>query len=196
MPCEHRFLNELIPNWELEYLFIGTFNPAWNNNNAVQADYFYGRIRNNFWCILPKVFGDENLKNQNKEVKLNYIKSKKIGITDLITKVINADSENPIDINNLTIKFSDTILNKYKLEFNTLKIKELILKNKNTLKGVYLTRSTLNGIDQIAKNWNEIESFCEKNDIKTAKLKTPANYGGGCILKSIDWFEKINFKEK
>jgi len=57
MPCEHRFLNDLIPNWELEYLFIGTFNPSWNNNNAVQADYFYGRVRNNFWCILPRSSG-------------------------------------------------------------------------------------------------------------------------------------------
>ena len=53
MSCTHRFENQLIPNWEIEHLFIGTFNPSWDLNNAGQADYFYGRVRNNFWCILP-----------------------------------------------------------------------------------------------------------------------------------------------
>ena len=94
MPCEHRFINELIPDWELEYLFVGTFNPSWNINNAIQADYFYGRNTNNFWCILPRVFGGENLKYSNRETKVKYIKKKKIGITDLVRIVPMADINN------------------------------------------------------------------------------------------------------
>ena len=191
MSCEHRFLNELIPDWEIEHLFIGTFNPSWNKNNSIQSNYFYGRIRNNFWCILPQVFGGNNLKNEKLETKYDYINLKKIGITDLITKVVNAEIENPEDVLKLTTKFSDQVLNSYQLEFNTSNIKELILRHKKTLKGVYLTRSTLSGISQIANNWNEIENFCKQNSIYTAKLKTPANYGGGCNRKSIDWKEKI-----
>ena len=191
MPCPHRFENQLIPNWEIEHLFIGTFNPSWNLNNAVQADYFYGRIRNNFWCILPIVFGGDNLKYENLEAKLNYIQANKIGITDLIKQVINADIENPHDVLNLTTRFSDNVLNNYELEFNNEAIKKLILRNLNTIKGVYLTRSTLNGINQIANSWTEIEIFCIQNNIHTGRLRTPANYGGGCILKSIDWTNKI-----
>jgi G:T/U-mismatch repair DNA glycosylase len=191
MPCKHRFVNELIPNWEIQHLLIGTFNPSWNENNAVQADYFYGRIRNNFWCILPKVFGGNNLKYENLATKLQYLKTKKIGITDLISNIQNADDKNVNDIKNLTKGFSYNVLNKYQLEFETENIKKLILQNIKTLKGVYLTRSTLNGINQISENWIEIEKFCAKHSIRTDKLKTPANYGGGCVLKSEDWRTKI-----
>jgi len=191
MACPHRFENQLVPVWEIEHLFIGTFNPSWNLNNAVQADYFYGRIRNNFWCIMPIIFGGNNLKYSDFATKLEYIQTHKIGITDLITEVINAQIENEIDVLNLTTRFSDNVLNRYQLEFNTEKIKKLIMRNIKTIKGVYLTRSTLNGINQIANNWREIEKFCEENKIHTERLKTPANYGGGCVLKSTDWLNKI-----
>ena len=191
MPCTHRFLNLLIPEWEIEHLFIGTFNPSWNDNNADQADYFYGRNRNNFWCILPLVFGGENLKYQELNFKLEYIQQHKIGITDLIKTVINADANNQIDVDNLTQGFSDKVLDTYELEFNIENIKKLILNNLKTIKGVYLTRSTLNGIKKIAASWNEIEKFCTDLNIHTNKLKTPASYWGGCLIKSIDWNEKI-----
>lgn len=191
MSCPHRFENQLIPDWKIEHLFVGTFNPGWDFNNAVQADYFYGRQRNNFWCILPNVFGGNNLKNKNLTTKLDYIQTKRIGITDLVVKVINADINNPTDVANLTTKFSDRTLNEYQLMFNTENIKNLISNNLKTIKGVYLTRSTLNGINQIAANWLEIEKFCKINSIYTGRLLTPANYGGGCLLKAKDWTEKI-----
>ncbi len=39
MDCKHRFINELLPNWKIKYLFINTFNPEWNNiNNNAPAD--------------------------------------------------------------------------------------------------------------------------------------------------------------
>jgi len=195
MPCEHRFSNQLIPDWELEYLFVGTFNPSWNYNNAVQADYFYGRIRNNFWCILPKVFGGESLKREVLNIKLEYIIKKKIGITDLVINIQDASRENIDDRNKLTKGFSDNVLNRYILEFNTTNILKLIEHNKSTLKGVFLTRSTLNGIGQIAKHWQKIEDFCIMNNIKTNKLLTPANYGGGCQKKADDWEIKIYYNE-
>ncbi|WP_269242724.1 hypothetical protein [Flavobacterium limnophilum] len=191
MPCEHRFLNQLLPVWELEYLFVGTFNPTWNYNNAEQADYFYGKIKNNFWCVLPRVFGEESLKREELNIKLDYIIQKKIGITDLVINIQNASRENIDDRNKLTKGFSDNVLNRYILEFNTPNILKLIENNKSTLQGVFLTRSTLNGIDKIAKNWREIEEYCLNNKIKTDKLRTPANYGGGCDRKSEDWANKI-----
>lgn len=43
MPCPHRFLglhltDSLFPNWEVEYLFVGTFNPLWDRPDANNAD--------------------------------------------------------------------------------------------------------------------------------------------------------------
>ncbi len=49
MGCRHRLENQLIPNWELEYLFVGTFNPSWNYNNAEQADFFLWKRKEIFF---------------------------------------------------------------------------------------------------------------------------------------------------
>ena len=65
----------------------------------------------------------------------------------------------------------------------------LINKNLKTIKGVYLTRSTLNNINQIANNWLEIENHCNINEIHWGKLLTPArNFSE---RKVIDWQNKI-----
>ncbi len=190
MSCEHRFLDQLNPNWDIEHLFIGTFNPSWNYNNAEQADYFYGRSRNYFWMLLPRIFGGENLKNETIGTKIEYLKNNNIGVTDIITSVINANENNEIDRNNLTVNFNDNVLNNYILEFNTNKIINLIDNNINSIRGVYLTRSTLNGINQIAHNWNEIVEYCHLNNIHSERLLTPArNFSE---RKVIDWNNKIN----
>ncbi|WP_031454370.1 uracil-DNA glycosylase family protein [Flavobacterium chungangense] len=191
MPCNHRFEDQLIPDWELEYLFIGTFNPSWDYNNAEQADYFYGRNRNFFWRILPFVFGGDDLKNSSIEEKTEYLLNKKIGITDLILCIKNADENSETDRNNLTKGFSDNILNTYQLDFNSEKIKTLINKNQKTLKGVFLTRSTLNNnISQIRDSWNIIENHCSVINIQTNKILTPARIFSE--KKVDDWKGKID----
>ena len=54
---------------------------------------------------------------------------------------------------------------------------------------MYLTRSTLNNINQIANNWLEIENHCNINEIHWGKLLTPArNFSE---RKVIDWQNKI-----
>ncbi|OGS71125.1 MAG: hypothetical protein A3G95_08905 [Flavobacteria bacterium RIFCSPLOWO2_12_FULL_31_7] len=189
MACRHRFYDKLSPDWELEYLFVGTFNPSWDFNNAEQADYFYGRNRNFFWRILPEVFENESLKNNHLIDKIEYLRKNKIGLTDLIISVENANESSKVDVDNLTIGFSDNVLNNYILEFNTENIINLITKNSKTIKGVFLTRSTLNNINQIRDEWAEIERFCLKNKINTNRLLTPArNYS---VRKVIDWQNKI-----
>ena len=190
MGCKHRFFDELIPTWGIEYLFVGTFNPSWSSDDS-NALYFYGRKRNNFWGILPNIFGGKIPKESSKDVFVTYLKNHNIGLTDLISNVSNANENNNLDKNNLTKGFSDTILNKYELEFSTDKIKELILRNKSTLKGVYFTRSTNSGVKKIWNEWLAIERLCSENSIHTCALMTPANYRGGVILKTKMWLEKI-----
>lgn len=194
MSCVHRFSEELIPQWEIKYLFIGTFNPSWNPRDPKnpEAVYFYGRNRNNFWAIIPNIFGGRSLKGMSKDVLVEYTKSKKIGITDIINSVINADATSSTDVDNLTKGFSDAVLNKYDLEFSTDLIIELIEKNKSTLEGVYFTRSTSNGINKIWKEWLKIEKLCIEYSIKSAALITPANYKGGVERKTIIWEKFIS----
>ena len=191
MGCKHRFFDELIPTWEIKYLFIGTFNPSWNSDNS-SAIYFYGRKRNNFWDILPNIFGGKSMKGSSKEIFVDYLKNYNIGLTDLIANVANVEENNSLDKDNLTKGFSDATLNKYELEFATDKIKELILRNKSTLKGVYFTRSTGIGIKKIWEEWIAIENLCNASSIHTCALMTPANYRGGVFLKTKMWLDKIN----
>ena len=101
MPCIHKFFSEnnhlpnengLIPNWEINTLFIGTFNPSiqWNiNNNAV---YFYGRTRNYFWRLLSEFTC--NMLPVNKtdyHTIFSFLRHYKIGLTDIIFRIKNAN---------------------------------------------------------------------------------------------------------
>jgi hypothetical protein len=43
--CKEEFY---IPNWEIKYLFLGTFNP----DGGQKVNYYYGRNSNQTWKIL------------------------------------------------------------------------------------------------------------------------------------------------
>lgn len=51
---EHQFKKKMfyLPKWEVEYLFIGTFNPS----EGKKVPYYYGRKKNRFWKLLSEVF--------------------------------------------------------------------------------------------------------------------------------------------
>lgn len=87
MSCKHRFYNSLFPaENNYEFLVIGTFNPEWDAINGNNADYFYGRDSNFFWCIVPHAFDETCLINSGpNEWKKFCLKAEhKIAITDLI----------------------------------------------------------------------------------------------------------------
>ncbi|MEY4604366.1 MAG: hypothetical protein RIT43_1658, partial [Bacteroidota bacterium] len=69
MPCNHKFIKDLqlqYVDWEVKTLFIGTFNPEWEECASNYAQWFYGRTqRNDFWCILPTVHGTNSLISGN-----------------------------------------------------------------------------------------------------------------------------------
>jgi hypothetical protein len=95
MPCIHRFQNDLIPQWQIDYLFVWTFNPAWSRPKGDDAKWFYGRKYNDFWYIMPKVFHDQSLMpkelRENRKILLDYCSDKNIGITDLISSINDAN---------------------------------------------------------------------------------------------------------
>jgi len=66
MACTHKFYghhahlagkNGLLPKWKAKTLIIGSFNPeqSWHPTNS--AEYYYGRVRNYFWKVLPRFAG-------------------------------------------------------------------------------------------------------------------------------------------
>ncbi len=69
MSCNHKFIRDLELeriDFEPTTLIVGTFNPEWPANNTVE--WFYGQTHdansnrsNNFWDILPKIYGEPSL---------------------------------------------------------------------------------------------------------------------------------------
>lgn len=94
MACKHKFYNDLNPilDFEPETLIVGTFNPEFPSTN--KAEWFYGRIKNNFWYVLPKVYGDESLRGKSPKEWKQFCKKRKIIITDLIASIDDADRTN------------------------------------------------------------------------------------------------------
>lgn len=177
MPCPHRFLNyhiedSLFPNWDFDTLIIGTFNPSWNFTNSVSATYFYGRVKNNyFWDALPLVFKQEGLRNENKEKWIAFLQNEKIGLTDLIININDAEQSN-IEHNCLLKSMQDNHLAKFKeIVYNTQKIIEFIDGKK--LAKVFITN--MSAPKSIEKEISKIDQACKKNNIQFTRLLTPSS---------------------
>src|SRR5438128_1345575 len=87
---KHKFIEDLEPSWDFGILFIGTFNPKVNdpkNEKNNNIDYFYGRPKNLFWDVMPKIFNKPSLLYAKREEKIFFLKTNKIAVTDLVTSV-------------------------------------------------------------------------------------------------------------
>lgn len=177
MPCSHRFHEDLYPEHRLEYLFIGTFNPEWNDPNGNNANWFYGRRTNSFWRILPATFGYPNLNTdqyrQNPDLWKQYCADNSIGLTDMIEKIIDANEE---EHQEQVLSFLDNQLEKFD-QVQMVDIPKIISANANSLSGVYLTRysHTLKPKSLFRNRWTEIENLCDDYGIHHSCLVTPSN---------------------
>jgi len=179
MACNHRFQQELIVhNHPLNYLFLGTFNPEWNNPNSNNANWFYTRRTNSLWHIMPMATIGESMMHLRRDTDSlrNWCLNHGIGFSDLISCVLNAEEENPIHFSDI-IGFNDEILENYNLLGTDLE--GLIRQHAKTLRegGVYLTRysHTLPQNGQIIGFWNTIVNICEELNIPYNCLVTPSN---------------------
>lgn len=171
--CKHRFQDKLIPDWPVKYLFVGTFNPAWNGGN--DAKYFYGRLQNKFWEIMPLALGlQSQIENREKPALLEkFLRAKNIGLTDLILGICGAN-ENDISHRKSILSFKDDELLRFKIIFNE-KIYDLIDRNVSYLRdgGVFLTRKTM-PLGSIGVFWKKIEEFCRNKGVRSARLISPS----------------------
>ncbi len=178
MSCPHRFINDLMPDWSIDYLFVGTFNPSWDRPNKPNANWFYGRPTNDFWYIMPQVFGLDSLMHRQYRNDPDFLRDwcikNKIGITDIIKCINDADVNNP---NHRS--FIESVLDRDLEEFNNFEmtgISEIIESNLDTLKGVYLTRfeNGLNNGSVLMNGWNSVIEMCNRHEKNCSGLVTPS----------------------
>lgn len=182
--CPHKFIYDLqlgYVEWEVNTLFIGTFNPGCCANEDNEAEWFYGRTQNNmFWDTLGYIYENNPLLGQqgNHELWIAFCRKHKLAVTDLISKINDFDL-NGNEYSDLCIGFSDAKLEPYILNGQVVsaEIENLInnsLKLKN-LKCVYLTRATTNRVWNIL--WRPIQQVCRTKNIHVEKLTTPGGNG-------------------
>lgn len=164
MKIMHKFYDECIKDFlDSEILIIGTFNPNIQNN---EADFFYGRNRNYFWNLLPRLWNEENLKDKDIEQKKKFLLDKKIVITDLILCV----EMNELQKDNFK---DDNLLNVEEWNTNNI-IKNLKSSN---IKQVFFTRKTFNKSTNFIKTEiDKIRILCELMNIKFEFLITPSRF--------------------
>jgi hypothetical protein len=178
MPCEHRFLNDLNPNGQLKYLFVGTFNPSWNRPQNDNANWFYGRQYNDFWFIMPQVFGQQSLMDRNfrtnRQYLMNWCTQQNIGLTDLITNIQDADIHNQLH-KDIILSVNDNAFDTFAQIIPT-DIQSIINQNANSLCGVYLTRyeHTLIADGIISNLWTTVKETCNNFNIHCHDLVTPS----------------------
>jgi G:T/U-mismatch repair DNA glycosylase len=173
------------PNWKINHLFLGTFNPS--ATNAV--NYYYGRKRNNTWRVLSEIFGNE-FDPSRKRLFFKMIKANGIACMDLIHK-IQSPKNRLCKI--LGEGFSDSALfNKsIKLKYNTKRILRVIKCNPE----VKLYSTWGRGPQHKAWN-NEVSNFHDiirlvspSSAAKVPKGEKKFNY----VLS--DWEKKIRRKQ-
>ena len=118
----HQFLNH-IPDWEINYLFLGTFNPS----TGPTVNYFYGRSKNQTWNILSKIF-NVDFDVQNKGLFFPQLKTCKIACLDIISSV-EVPNERIAFVEGKGYKDSAIINNYVKREYNIDNILSIISKN-------------------------------------------------------------------
>lgn len=140
-------IKQIKPNWDINYLFIGTFNPE----GGKSVPYYYGREKNNFWKLISILFEEEI--NVNDPGFFEILKKHKIACIDIINSIEKNDGTQFNELEKEQIcgrGYSDSVIisNKFIRNYNTELINEIINSNKNTK--VFSTW----GKGQALKDWN------------------------------------------
>lgn len=193
MPCNHKFIKDLqlqYVDWKVNTLFIGTFNPEWEeciNNNA---QWFYGRTqRNDFWCILPTVHGVNSLIGGNRNTWTQFCKENSIAITDIIES-IDADVYNE-NHRSAICNFKDDEFVNFEVTLNNIPD---LLERHQSIKQICITRQTLTDFweDCFMDTIQYIEQHPER-DIQLKLLRSPSRgarrgvIGNFCLFVANRW---------
>ncbi|MEO0065795.1 MAG: hypothetical protein RI983_1121 [Bacteroidota bacterium] len=166
MKRSHKFLHSgyFFPNWNIESLFIGTFNPDCGR----PVDYYYRRSSNGFWKIL-KHYDMHNKYDFNdfEDIK-KFMLQMKFGCVDIISSIEFPD----IDNDKICGKgFTDNVLftvKGYRREYNFENIKSFLLNHK--VKRVFSTWGHRSGPIEFNSLLLDFSNFCSLNSIQFVQL--------------------------
>jgi G:T/U-mismatch repair DNA glycosylase len=151
---QFKYSDFYVPEWELEHLFIGTFNPEFGQ----KVPYYYGRPSNYFWRIITDIFVREISPEDNE--LFSKLRELKIGCIDLVDSLTYNKQEYHNMINGEG--YSDNVLfkkkNNIEKSYNTQKIIDLI--KINNLDKVYFTNKGHVFIKEQKEEMKLIEKFC------------------------------------
>lgn len=181
MPCNHKLQNELYLegiDYKPDTLIVGTFNPEWPAGN--QAEWFYGRTHdeygnqnNNFWEVLPRLYGHRNLINDTPEEWKTFCRDKSIAITDLVYTINDAIQGNPAHEAILRTYGDKEIAEKFNQQVPVDIVR--ILQANPSIQNVYLTRSASGKL--WGKLWTPIRKHAGNHpNIRIQPLITPSGY--------------------
>ena len=179
MISNHQFKNKefYLPNWEVKFLFIGTFNPS----GGEKVPYYYGRKKNRFWKLLSEVFKIEL--DPNDSLFFENLDRLKVGCIDIIDSI----SYPEVYEDRVSGKgYSDKVLflSKVKKDYNTENILDIISKNK--LQKVFFTNS---GGSLRKEQKLELEKIQRVCDVVYLCSPSPVNPNRGNCLS--DYKQKI-----
>lgn len=145
-----------------EILIIGTFNPDTEKN---PADFFYGRVRNHLWNLLPFAYNEKGLKGAAKQEKLDFIKNHRIDFIDLIKQVLVEEGQ------------EDNVKDHY-IDQRVTEWRDVIseIKKLSNLTRVCITRKSFSDTPNIKNKVIEIQEYCQNEGIYFQALSTPARF--------------------
>ena len=190
MSCTHKFFGHLyhlggerglLPNWKVKTLFIGTFNPEDEFKEDNKALYYYGRGRNLFWKVLSAFAGISEIDNSDLNHQLVFLKKNEIGLTDLLVRINDANSDVAEHKKKLSTVLDSEIETFNSFEWNTTNVIEFL--KTNGVENVYFTKQGSNRINSNTNTFESqiqlIENYCKENDIFSSRLHTPSGQGLG-----------------
>lgn len=199
MACLHKCLHDLqlqYATWEVKTLFIGTFNPEWNVCENNYSKWFYGRVqRNEFWCILPKVYQERSLINGNRDVWIDFCRNYHLAITDIIES-IDANIDDPDHCRKIC-KFKDSDLIQFGVIINNI---PAILDSNPLIKQICITRQTLPTFWENC--FRDTIQYVQKNpgrNIQIKYLRSPSRgarrgvSGNFCEFVANKWISKQHY---
>jgi G:T/U-mismatch repair DNA glycosylase len=154
LKTNHQFKKKefYLPNWGVDYLFIGTFNPS----GGERVPYYYGRNKNRFWKLLSEIFEIELDPNHDKF--FDNLRTLRVGCVDMIDS-ISYSEENEDRV--LGKGYSDNVLflSTIKKDYNTKNILDIISKNK--LQKVFSTNTGGSLRKEQKLELEKIQNICE-----------------------------------
>jgi hypothetical protein len=195
MVVSHLFweTNKFIPQWDVKYLFLGTFNPSCGGN--VHLDYYYRRPSNGFWKILKEYFDPQNRYPIDTFNNLRtFMVDKKVGCIDIISSVDFPDSLQEEICGN---GYEDSKLFRVKgftRTYTYQSIQDFIL-NQNGKPCVFSTWGVRNNPNEFSEKLFTFQEFCRVNEIPFTNLPSPSGrvYKGNRIHEiNQSWFNELD----